>query len=198
MSEIETAIAGDNAPERQVTGLSRIDRVNRWLTLAANLGVMFGLIVLIVEVQQSANLARVSLETERSEAQMVIELRMTDPAVAAVWEKSIYAPSDLSLSELRIMDAILVSHTMNYDRLLSMMDGKLINRARVQQHIGNTAPFVLGSAFGKNWWRQNAVGWQGTPLYEIADPIIAEVPDDFLANYYASLQLAPPAELEAK
>jgi hypothetical protein len=198
MSEIEIAITGDNAPERQVTGPSRLDRVNRWLTLAANLGVMFGLIVLIFEVQQSANLARVALETERSDAAMVIELRMTDPAVAAVWEKSIYAPSDLTTSELRIMDGILASYMMNYDRLLLMMDGKLVDRARLKQNIENTAPWILGSAFGKNWWRQNAVGWQGTPLYEIADPIIAEVPDDFLANYYASLQLAPPAALEAK
>lgn len=178
--------------QRPVTRLTKIDRVNRWLTLAANLGVLLGLIVLIVEVRQSANLVRITLETEKSDAQLMIELRMTDPAVAAVWEKSIYTPDDLTNADLRIMDGVLNSSMMIYDRLLSMMEGKLVDRARVKQNISNTAPFIFGSPFGKNWWRQNAIGWQGTALYEIADPIIADVPNDFLAKYYASLRLAPP------
>lgn len=192
MSEVKAA-AGIDITEPKVTGLTKRDRVNRWLALAANLGVLLGLIVLIVEVQQSATLTRVALETEKSDAQMMIELRMTDPAVAAVWEKSIYAPEELTVAEIRILDGVLNASMMIYDRLLAMMEDKLVDRARVTQNVSNTAPFVLGSKFGKNWWRQNGVGWKGTALYEIADPIIAEIPDDFLVNYYASLRLAPPA-----
>lgn len=192
MNDLDPA-ADAQISKQDVTRLTKIERVNRWLTLAANLGVLLGLIVLIVEVQQSANLARITLETERSDAQMMFELRMTDPAVAAVWEKSICTPDDLTIAELRIIDGVLASSVMIYDRLLSMMEGKLIDRARLEQNIGNTAPFIFGSPLGKNWWRQNGVGWQGSPLYEIADPIISEIPDDFLAKYYASLRLAPPA-----
>ena len=33
------------------------DRLNRWLTLAANLGVLAGLIVLIMEIRQSSAIA---------------------------------------------------------------------------------------------------------------------------------------------
>lgn len=164
------------------------DRVNRWLTLGANIGVLLGLIVLIVEVRQSANLSRIALEADRADAQMTFELRMVDPAIAVVWEKSVYTPEDLTNAELRILDATFVSVTMVYDRLLVMREGKLINRARVEQHIANSAPFYFGSSFGKNWWRQNAIGWQGSELYEIADPIMDSVPDDFLATYYESLR----------
>lgn len=192
MNDVNAA-AGIDITEPNVTGLTKRDRVNRWLALAANLGVLLGLIVLIVEVQQSATLTRVALESERSDAQMMIELRMTDSAVAAVWETSIYAPEDLTNADLRILDGVLAASMMVYDRMLVMMEGKLVDRARVTQNVSNTAPFIFGSKFGKNWWRQNGVGWQGTALYEIADPIIAEIPDDFLVNYYAALRLAPPA-----
>lgn len=192
MSDVKAAV-GTDITERKVAGLTKVDRVNRWLALAANLGVLLGLIVLIVEVQQSATLTRIALETEKSDAQMMIELRMTDPAVAAVWETSIYAPEELTNADLRILDGVLAASMMVFDRLLVMMEGKLVDRARVEQNVSNTAPFIFGSKFGKNWWRQNGVGWQGTALYEIADPIIAEIPDDFLVNYYASLRLAPPA-----
>jgi hypothetical protein len=44
------------------------DRVNRWLTLGANLGVLIGLILLIVEIEQNSELVRAEIEHTRSEA----------------------------------------------------------------------------------------------------------------------------------
>ena len=44
------------------------DRVNRWLTLGANLGVLIGLILLIVEIEQNSELVRAEIEQTRSEA----------------------------------------------------------------------------------------------------------------------------------
>ena len=35
----------------------RMDRLNRWLTLAANIGVMIGLIFLVIEVRHSISLS---------------------------------------------------------------------------------------------------------------------------------------------
>ena len=42
--------------------------VNRWLTLGANVGVMVGLILLIVEIDQNSQLVRIQIEQSRSEA----------------------------------------------------------------------------------------------------------------------------------
>ena len=187
--EAEAGATGEAEPPRSPRW--SWERTNRWLTLAANFGVLLGLIMLIVEVRQNANLTRVMLETERSNAQLMIELRMTEPAVVAVWAKSIETPENLTLAELRTMDGIMAANTMVYDQLLSMMDGDLVSRDRIEQNIKNTSPWVFGSPFGKNWWQKNSVGWQGTPLYEMADPIIRDVSDDFIADFYASLRVAP-------
>lgn len=44
------------------------DRLNRWLTLGANIGVLIGLVLLIVEIQQNSDLVRAEIEQTRSEA----------------------------------------------------------------------------------------------------------------------------------
>jgi hypothetical protein len=44
------------------------DRLNRWLTLGANLGVLVGLILLIFEIEQNSDLVRAEIEQSRSES----------------------------------------------------------------------------------------------------------------------------------
>jgi hypothetical protein len=42
------------------------DRLNRWLTLGANLGVLIGLVVLIVEIGQNTEMMRAQMSQERA------------------------------------------------------------------------------------------------------------------------------------
>ena len=44
------------------------DRLNRWLTLGANFGVLCGLILLVFEINQNSELTRVQIEQSRSES----------------------------------------------------------------------------------------------------------------------------------
>ena len=44
------------------------DRLNRWLTLGANVGVLCGLILLVFEINQNSELTRVQIEQSRSES----------------------------------------------------------------------------------------------------------------------------------
>ena len=44
------------------------DRTNRWLTLVANIGVLIGLILLVIEIRQSNLLALAGIEQTRSDS----------------------------------------------------------------------------------------------------------------------------------
>ncbi len=44
------------------------DNVNKWLTLSANIGVVFGLILLLVELDQNSDLLRSQIHQSRSDA----------------------------------------------------------------------------------------------------------------------------------
>ncbi|WP_370338888.1 hypothetical protein [Parvularcula marina] len=168
-----------------------VDKINRWLTLGANVGVVIGLIVLIVELRQNSSLTRAAMEIELTAVQSDLELRMSAPDISAVWMKSVYHPEELTLVEIKMMEGPLVAVTQQIDHLMNMQEAGLVSRSRVESHVRNIAPFYFGSRFAQNWWQANEVGWQGTGLYEIAGPIIDGVDENFMRDYFDSLTITP-------
>lgn len=168
-----------------------VDKLNRWLTLGANVGVVIGLIVLIVELRQNSSLTRAAMEIELTRVQADLELRMSSPDMSAVWMKSVYHPEDLTLVEIKMLEGPLVAATQQFDHLMNMQAAGLVSRRRVEGHIRNSSPFFFGSRFAQQWWQANEVGWQGTGLYEIAGPIIDGIDENFLEQYYGSITVTP-------
>ncbi|MEM5518456.1 hypothetical protein WNY37_15980 [Henriciella sp. AS95] len=176
----------------------RLDRVNRWLTLAANLGVLLGLIVLIVEVRQSASMSRLSHETARAAMMTQMELSLASPAASDAWMKAIHSPVDLTDGELRMAETQLVAIMQQWDILFNMEQEGLVERARTKRHIENTAPFYFGSRFAKRWWEREEIGWAGTPMFEVAAPIVTAIDPDFLVEHYASIRVPFSGSMETE
>lgn len=183
-----TETTASSAPEEKTAPRSvrwTSERVNRWLTLAANLGVLLGLIVLIIEVRQNASMSRLSHETAAANMLAQIELSLATPAASDAWMKAIHAPEDLTHGELRMAETQLVGIMQQWDTLFSMEKEGLVDRARIKMHIQNTAPFYFGSRFAKRWWEREEIGWSGTPMFEVANPIVTAVDPNFLVETYA-------------
>ncbi|HPF22968.1 MAG TPA: hypothetical protein PK417_05790 [Hyphomonas sp.] len=171
---------------------SRLDRLNRWLTLGANLGVLLGLVMLVVEVRQNASLTRTAMEHQKNDLLAQIELSLAKREMAEVWAKSIRTPEDLTDAEIRMVESHLVAQMLQWQQLFDMESAGLVSHQRVRLHITNTAPFYFGSRFAKHWWAGEAPGWSGTPMMDVAGPIIDEVDEDFLVKRLDSLKLPPP------
>ena len=188
MSQTETAEA-TTAPVERTT-----DRIARWLTLGANIGVVLGFIILIVEIQQNAALTRVAAEGALNELVVDTELHLAQPEQSAAWAKSYMAPETMTDVDIRMNEAILVSLLLQWDNAFQMQRSGLRTRAEVERLIRNTAPFYFGSRFGKRWFEAQAPGWQGTDMMEVAGPIVASLDDNFMRDYYVNLRIeAPPA-----
>lgn len=168
------------------------ERTNRWLTLGANVGVLLGIIMLIVELRQNAALTRADMEQQKNYFLAEIEFNITKPETSEVWMKSIYQPEELTRGEIKSVDTILAAVVLQWDQMLQMEASGLVTRERVRDHIRNVAPFYFGSRFGKNWWNQQKVGWDGTDMLETAAPIVDAINDGFLVDYFDSLVI--PAE----
>jgi hypothetical protein len=56
------------------------DNVNRWLTLAANLGVLVGIILLLIELNQNATMMEAQISNERSSQGIDIFMAMANSA----------------------------------------------------------------------------------------------------------------------
>jgi hypothetical protein len=54
------------------------DNVNKWLTLSANIGVVFGLILLLIELDQNSDLVRAQIHQARSDAHVAMRYERAD------------------------------------------------------------------------------------------------------------------------
>lgn len=173
------------------------DRVNKWVTLGANIGVLLGLIILIIEVRQNASLSRAALEVDANNALSAIEFSLAMPHSTAAWVKSVRAPEAMTDEEIRLVEAHLVAVMQQWNIIFQLEDVGLANRTRVEKHIRNTAPYYFGSAHAKNWWRLQEQGWKDTSMYEVAGPIVDALDPDFLRNYLEASRIAAgPAATE--
>jgi len=171
----------------------KVDRLNRWLTLGANIGVVLGLIILIFEVRQNAALTRTEMHVKRNNTLIDIELSLSSPTTVRAWVKSIRRPEELNDAEIRIVEGHLVPSMLQWDLMFHMQKGGLISAEEAEQHILNTAQYYFGSTFAKNWWVQQSGGWDGTPMMEVAGPIVEALDEDFLAKGLDALRIKKPS-----
>ena len=173
---------------------AKLDRLNKWLTLGANVGVVLGLVLVFVEVRQNAELTRTQMEQQMNDMLANIELSIAEPQMAAVWVKSVREPDALADSEIRMLDAHLTSILLEWDYLIQMETSGLVSRDRVRRHVANTAPAYFGSRFAKNWWQTQLPGWQGTIMEEVASPIIEALDDTVIATSWEKMRIKLPLQ----
>jgi len=167
------------------------EHLNRWLTLGANLGVIVGLLILIVEVRQNADLTRAQMQSGRNDLLAQIELSLATPEISAAWVKSIRSPETLTDVEVRTVESHLVAVMLQLDQMFNMEKIGLVSREEARRHAQNVVPYYFGSRHGKNWWRWQENGWDGTPMMEVAGPIVDQVDENFMLRYLDGSRLGP-------
>jgi len=77
-----------------------IDRLNRWLTFLANIGVIAGLVFLVLEIQQSNRIAVAATEIEvRNSFSSINASIYTDPELSRLMVRLVDIDVDLALDE---------------------------------------------------------------------------------------------------
>ncbi len=153
------------------------DRLNRWLSLGANIGVLAGIIFLVVEIQQNSDLARMQFADDRQNTWQQGELVVFGDSIATVWEKSVLDPASLSLAETRMLDAYLAFQLTNADRVLKLERNGLLEIGATKHYLQSNLPFFFDTEFAKVWWEIEGRTW-GDELVNLADPIVREIAKD--------------------
>ena len=140
-----------------------MDRWNAWLQVLASLGLIAGLVLVGVEIQQTRDLARIELRLEGILVFQEVEIAMLGENPAEAWAKSILAPESLSPTELKILDSYLVHAVNQWRRTLFLETEGLLEVGATQRTVHGNAWFYFGNAFAKQWWRtmlDHPGGWE--------------------------------------
>lgn len=133
------------------------DRINKWITLIANVGVLVGIALLILEINQNNQLMRVQIEQSRSESHVA-------------WYRDI-ALSD-SLSELDAKADNLKGTAMEVYKQLNPVEQSRVRRveaARYWDYENLFAQYEQGF-ISEEYWRERAI-----PAIRVAAPVWAEL-----------------------
>ncbi len=155
----------------------KADKLNSWLTLGANIGVVIGLFLVAYQIRQDADLTKAQLFSESTDSRREWNQAMMGSAPMKVVTKSIERPLELTLEELQIMDMYLLA-AVNEIRRLELFEAAGLN---VDADVENLEVFYFGSNFAKAWYEEYR---DDEKQGDRADQRIRGVRSDWIVTYF--------------
>ncbi len=169
-------------------------KLGYWLQVGANIGILVGLILVGLQIQQSIELTRVQLDKQDSIANMNAELHLGGEEIAVAWQKAIENPKDLSLSEMRTLEALLWGFAIvPWHNNYRMYELGLIEDHEWRARVNADAPFGLGYPYARAWWadlktKDHILAYLGPDFVVQVDKAIANQPMDYIEQNYGRIQ----------
>ena len=135
------------------------DRVTKWFTIATNAAVLIGVILLVIEIRQTNDLARLQALQERRYLGQQSEMAFYDPEISRVWVKSIIEPENMTLEEVRAMDAYLSVHLWQASHIRELEETGLMTEAEARKWIEDSFDFIFSNTFAQTWWKKSGYTW---------------------------------------
>jgi hypothetical protein len=160
-------------------------KLSSWLQITANVGIVAGLLLVGVQLKQNSDLLKTQLLYDESRRAVNLETLVVGEDGAEVWAKSISGAKSMSLSEQRIMEALLWSFVeqLRSTRLLAELG--LLEDEEWRLRVNSESAFYLGNEYGKAWWVNYSESNASLPddLKAEIDSRLSEVDTNFTANY---------------
>ena len=127
-------------------------KLNHWLQVSANIGIVLGLVLVGVQLKQNSDLTRIQMLYEESQRAVNLELQVVGERGAEVWAKSIEDPENMTLEEIRIMEALLWSFIEVQRGTYRLATLGLIEDADWKQRVQSEVSFWLADRYSRAWW----------------------------------------------
>ena len=166
-----------------------------WLQIGANLGILAGLILVGLQMNQNSELLQLQLLRQDADSLIAAEQAYVGENFAEVWQKHIEEPENLTLAEMKIMESYLYSQSVyRWWTTYQLYDRGLVSETDWKTQIDENANYVLKHEYGLAWWAE--VRRPGTTLpdefldyidQKLADPVMIG-PDTFYQRVQSRIQ----------
>ena len=171
--------------------MMKSERFNAWLQIASNLGLIGGLVLVAVQIQQTRDLTLLQMRLERLGSFQQTEVGMLgdDPSVA--WAKSIREPGSLSDAEVKVVDSYLINQLNHWNRLVVMEEAGLVELGALEDSVRRDAWFYFGNSFARRWWRSmRDTGEWDSEFARLLDAQIARLDQDTSEHWLNDMRSA--------
>ena len=166
----------------------------RWLNVIANIGVLIGLLSVLFQMKQDQELLRVTLTNDYYTSYITADTSFAGESLPAIWEKSLLDPKNLSLREMRTMEAQTFAPINRWINLYRLSEAGIVNESFWKSQVNLDAGYYLGDSYGRAYWEVSKEDWEDSFLpKELRDHIDKTLLDRKLNEtlaYYQKIQAA--------
>lgn len=173
-----------------IKGGAGVDGINKWLQLAGNLGIVLGLLLVVVQLKQTADLTKTQLLYDESQRQIELETKVVGEEGARVWAKSLTEPAQLTLEEQRIIEALLWSFVEQLRAAYMLGELGLLDDGEWKTRVRGETGFFLANPYARAWWSNFSESNEILPpeLIAAVDERLAELQDNYTLDYTGNIK----------
>ena len=166
------------------------EKVKKWLSLGANLGVLAGIILLAFEINQATLITRAEMISSHNDRWVTIDLSWQDREFAATWAKAMENPDELTLTEMIQLNGFMWSYFDHIATLSNLWDlGILDDLTRTpEENISANAYMFFGNKYSRAWLEENRENI-GPRTMEIVDQVLIEVSAEETLDSYNRIRM---------
>ena len=137
-------------------------KLANWLQILGNLGLVVGLILVAVQINQNTNIAKAQLYSDGLRNAMNLDLAMMGENPAAIWAKGQSNQEQLTGEEFAVLNAVVNYFWKGIIRTESLAAmGLPTISAKINASNFVNGPYGIGDNFGHAWWGEMSAGLGG-------------------------------------
>jgi hypothetical protein len=172
--------------------------IRYWIEISASAGIIAGLIMVWLQMQQNAQLLKTQLLFEEGLAYVQGERLMLGENPTAVWEKAMQDPAGLSLEEQRIMDSYFWSYMESWRTLYRLYEQGLVSKEEWSSRVAYDSTYVFDNAYGRGWLRTFNADDYGNELIERVRAEVLNSSEGHTQAYLERIQRAVREEIRSQ
>ncbi len=165
------------------------NKIGYWLQVGANIGILGGLVLVGMQINQNTEMVRLQMLNEESLRVTSGEYVLVGESGAAAWAKALHDPLNLTFEEQRIVEALIWPAMENWEHLYHLHRQGLLGEEWKDRVTAETA-YWLDHTYGRAWWENIKSTSSPDELPEefrgLIDQILSES-EEFHLNYHKGI-----------
>ena len=156
------------------------ERLNSWITLLANVGILAGLVLVAMELNQNTDQLALELEWQINQRMIENNRDLLGDNPAPIYAKSVTTPEELTYEEFQVAGAIVFNFLNVWEDRFFLYQKGLLSEQEWKDYVDDDIAFTLGYPFAQEFWRSTKTMFE-PELVRYVDEKLPNV--DTNANY---------------
>jgi hypothetical protein len=171
----------------------KFDKLNNWLRVIADLGILIGIVLVLVQMNQNEDLMRAQIMSQYHDSYSAYEASFAGENLPAIWEKSLLEPENLSLGEMRAMESVTFVPLFRWINLYRQHEAGVLGDMDWKEEVEMDASWYFFGAYARAWWEHfgNAMhddGYLSDELFEHVEEAINDPESNGPIGDYEEIQ----------